>query len=425
MKAIKFFLVFLFSAGFIYSQPENPTLYVQTGAKYSQDFLNFMDNSGQSRVDIFIQVPFIAVQFERTSKGFEGGYSVTVSIYMEDGETLYLEKLWNEKISVKSFGESSAKENFNLSYRSFKLTPGKYLIKTIVMDRDSRKEYFSKNYYNVKDFSLKPSTSDIMLIAQKTNVDGKNKIIPNVSRNVSENKKEINIFFEIYSDSSADYNIDYYVTNKDNKILYEDSGKQSIDEGKNQIFYAISDSTLFSLGNYILTVRLKDNNENILASTSKTFYSRWVGLPATVNNIDEAIAQLIYIANPDEIEYMENGKNEAEKTKRFLEFWKSKDPSPGNDENEVFQEYFGRVNFANEQFSNYREGWQSDRGMVFIILGPPNDIDRHPFEYDSKPYETWQYYEINRSYTFLDETGFGDYRLITPMHGDLYFRYRY
>ena len=110
-----------------------------------------------------------------------------------------------------------------------------------------------------------------------------------------------------------------------------------------------------SLGNYILTVRLKDNNKNILASTSKTFYSRWVGLPATVNNIDEAIDQLIYIANPDEIEYMENGKDEEEKSKRFLEYWKSKDPSPGNVENEVFNEYFGRVNFANEQFSHYRE----------------------------------------------------------------------
>jgi GWxTD domain-containing protein len=424
MKTIKLFLVFLFSTGLIYSQPENPTLYVQTGAKYFQDFLNFMDDNNQSRVDIFIQVPFAAVQFERTSKGFEGGYSVTVSIYLEDGETLYLEKLWNEKISTKSFKESSAKENFNLSYRSIKLTPGKYFIKTTVTDRDSRKEYFSNNYYNMKDFSKKPSISDIMLIAQMTNIEGNNKIIPNVSRNVSENKKEINIFFEIYSDSSTEYNIDYLVTNKDKKILYEHSGKQSITEDKTQVFYTISDSTLLSLGNYILTVRLKDNSNNILASTSKTFYSRWVGLPATVDNIDGAIDQLIYIANPDEIDYMENGKDEEEKSKRFLEYWKSKDPSPGNVENEVFNEYFGRVNFANEQFSHYREGWQTDRGMVFIILGPPNNVDRHPFEYDSKPYEIWEYYEINRSFTFLDETGFGDYRLITPMYGDL-FRYRY
>jgi GWxTD domain-containing protein len=423
MKAIKFFLIILFSAGLIYSQPENPTLYVQTGAKYFQDFLNFLDDDGQSRVDIFMHVPFKEIQFERTSTGFEGGYSVTVSIYLEDGETLYLEKLWNEKINVNSFEESSAKENFNLSYRSFKLSPGKYFIKTMVTDRDSRKEYSSKNYYNMREFSPKPAISDVMLIAQMKIVDGSNRIIPNVSRNVSENKKEINIFFEIYSDSSTDYNIEYIVTNNENKILYQSSGKQLVNKGKTQVFYTISDSTLLNLGNYILTVRLKDLDENILTSTSKTFYSRWPGLPATVNNIDEAIEQLIYIANPDEMEYMEDGKDEEEKTKRFIAYWKTKDPSPGNEENEVFQEYFGRVNFANEQFSHYIDGWRSDRGMVFIILGPPHNIERHPFEYNSKPFEVWQYYEINRSFTFLDETGFGDYRLITPMYGDL-FRYR-
>jgi hypothetical protein len=81
------------------------------------------------------------------------------------------------------------------------------------------------------------------------------------------------------------------------------------------------------------------------------------------------------------------------------------------------------VKFTNDNFSSYREGWKSDRGMVFIILGPPNNIDRHPFEYYSKPYEVWEYYTINRRFVFVDETGFGDYRLTTPLTGDL-FRYR-
>jgi len=61
--------------------------------------------------------------------------------------------------------------------------------------------------------------------------------------------------------------------------------------------------------------------------------------------------------------------------------------------------------------------------MVFIILGTPNNVDRHPFDLESKPYEVWQYYELNRSYVFVDETGFGDYRLVTPLYGDD-FRYR-
>jgi hypothetical protein len=54
-------------------------------------------------------------------------------------------------------------------------------------------------------------------------------------------------------------------------------------------------------------------------------------------------------------------------------------------------------------------------GMVFIMLGPPSSVDRHPFEVDSKPYETWSYFDLNYRYVFVDDTGFGDFRLVTPL----------
>jgi hypothetical protein len=54
-------------------------------------------------------------------------------------------------------------------------------------------------------------------------------------------------------------------------------------------------------------------------------------------------------------------------------------------------------------------------GMVFIILGAPSSVDRHPFEIDSKPYEIWYYYDFDRQIVFVDESGFGNYRLVTPI----------
>ena len=90
------------------------------------------------------------------------------------------------------------------------------------------------------------------------------------------------------------------------------------------------------------------------------------------------------------------------------------DPSPGTEENELMDEYYRRVDFSNANFGTMQQGWQSDRGMVYIILGAPNDIERHPFESDGKPYEIWTYYRINRDFIFVDTTGFGDYRLVSP-----------
>jgi GWxTD domain-containing protein len=130
-----------------------------------------------------------------------------------------------------------------------------------------------------------------------------------------------------------------------------------------------------------------------------------------------------YIASGGEVDEIKEAKTQEEKLKNFLEFWKTKDPTPQTEDNPVFDEYYRRVEYANQNFSHYIEGWRTDRGMVFIILGSPNNVDRHPFEYDSKPYEVWEYYQLNKYFVFVDETGFGDYRLSTPLYGDFY-RYR-
>jgi GWxTD domain-containing protein len=249
--------------------------------------------------------------------------------------------------------------------------------------------------------------------------------VPNVSRNFASSKDGIKFYFEVYSKDTLDKRIafDYVILNSEKNIIHKESEDKTITPGTNKIFHNLSQFP-FDLGAYTLVISTLDSNQTAFSTTKKSFYSHWKGLPGAITDIDKSISQLVYIGTPNELDYIKEGETITEKTKRFLEFWKKKDPSPNNDENEVFDEYYRRVAFAEENFSNYIDGWRSDRGMVFIILGAPNNIDRHPFEYDSKPYEVWEYYDLNRSFIFLDETGFGDYRLITPLTGDLY-RYRY
>ena len=178
---------------------------------------------------------------------------------------------------------------------------------------------------------------------------------------------------------------------------------------------------------YLLKVTLEDSSGKVIDTSSKVFISRWFGVPVTITDLDKAVDQLIYIANPEDLQYIKAADNRLEKAKRFVAFWRKQDPNPADEYNPVFNVYFNRVAYANENFSTYSlEGWRSDRGMVLIILGAPDNIDRHPFEYYSKPYEVWQYYNLNRQFLFTDNSGFGDYRLSpdTPLYGDLY-RFRY
>ncbi len=132
---------------------------------------------------------------------------------------------------------------------------------------------------------------------------------------------------------------------------------------------------------------------------------------------------MLYITSRDRINELLKIEDQQKKYDRFMEFWKSKDPTPETEENELMDEYYSRVEYANEHFATYQEGWKTDMGMVFIILGPPNNVERRPFNYNSPAYEIWEYYALNRSFIFVDYTGFGDYRLINRDFSE-WFKYR-
>ncbi len=409
----------------LYAQVENTYTKNQVNMlpKYYQDFLNFAsEEQGKTRLDIFIQVPYQEIQFVKSNKGFTAEYTATISVFDEDKEKLLVEKSWKEKINAIDFEQTISKNNYNLSLKSFNLTPDKYFIVTSVEDEDSHKKYSSENLYNVRDLSERISVSDIMLVSKQTQNEGNNKILPNVSRNITSKRDGLPMFFEIYSNDSSEVQIEFTIKDNEDNVIERDTLNKQLTPERNQVIHTIKDISL-GLGNYYISVAVLDESGDDVAEVSKAFISRWVGIPAAIQDLDKAVDQLVYIATPSEMDHIEEAENRDNKVERYLEFWKKKDPTPNTEENELFNEYYRRVLYANENFSHYIEGWRSDRGMVFIILGSPNNIDRHPFDLESKPYEVWQYYELNRSFVFVDETGFGDYRLVTPLYGDD-FRFR-
>ena len=423
MKTLILAALFFTSSADLFSQLENFDEVPAQRVKYHQDFLTFLEKDSTTRLDVFVQVPYQEVQFVKTGQGFEAAYSVTVSVYDEEKNNLITEKIWNEKIVAMGFDITVSPDNYNLSFRSFTLSPGVYFIKTSILDKDSRREFSSENLYTIRDLKHRPSVSDVMIVADIKNVDGNSKMVPNISRNISTDTDGLPMFFEVYTDSAGEYTFDFIISDKENSEFYKMTYKKTLNQGTNQLFFTL-DSLALNLGTFLVNVNLKAGNENILGTVRKSFISRWQGVPASIMDLDKAIDQLVYIASPEELETIKNSADTMEKTKNFVEFWKKKDANPKDENNPAFEEYYRRVAYSNENFSNYTEGWRSDRGMVLIILGLPNNIERHPFEYDSKPYEVWQYYDLNKSLVFVDNTGFGDYRLVTPLYGDL-FRYRY
>jgi len=81
--------------------------------------------------------------------------------------------------------------------------------------------------------------------------------------------------------------------------------------------------------------------------------------------------------------------------KAFIEeFWKERDPDPDTEANEFKNEYFKRIDAANNLFrEGGTPGWLQARGRVYITLGPPDNRERYPrgIDFYGKPTEIWYY----------------------------------
>jgi GWxTD domain-containing protein len=77
--------------------------------------------------------------------------------------------------------------------------------------------------------------------------------------------------------------------------------------------------------------------------------------------------------------------------------------------------YLQRVQTANQRYKTYaKEGWRTDQGRVLVLYGEPDEIERFNNSTDSKPYEIWNYHQIEGGveFVFIDLTGFNEYLLV-------------
>src|ERR1700751_3037320 len=104
----------------------------------------------------------------------------------------------------------------------------------------------------------------------------------------------------------------------------------------------------------------------------------------------------------EEVNYLiTNGEREAFLALRtnqdrdtFIErFWKERNPDPTAPSNTVEVEHYRGLAYANEQFGfrGANNGWRTDRGMVYITLGPPKQIARYPNTKYLRQMEIWFY----------------------------------
>jgi GWxTD domain-containing protein len=191
-------------------------------------------------------------------------------------------------------------------------------------------------------------------------------------------------------------------------------------------------------GAYVFTYTIMDSVENVKYTNAKKFWVYNPSLPPdtlvsptssdvmaseyatmTEQEMDKEFDQSKYVATKDEIDHYKSLKGEDAKRKALFDFWGKRDEDKSTIVNEMKQEHFKRVDYTNLNYrTGKKDGWRSDRGRVYIMYGPPDEIERHVNEIDTKPYEIWQYHSLQGGVEFIfgDRTGFSDYILLHSTH---------
>src|SRR3989449_267434 len=154
----------------------------------------------------------------------------------------------------------------------------------------------------------------------------------------------------------------------------------------------------------------------------------------TLKELDNAYRQWLtedvtYIISPEERNaFLQLDTNEERE--QFIEaFWLRRSSNPDLPDNDFKEEHYRRIAYANEHYASGIPGWKTDRGRMYIMWGPPDEIDAHPTggTYDrpmeegggstsTYPWETWRWRYLegigeNIILEFVDPSGSGEYHL--------------
>lgn len=100
-----------------------------------------------------------------------------------------------------------------------------------------------------------------------------------------------------------------------------------------------------------------------------------------VKDWEEMVQMVTYISTRKEHETLLLAQD---KKKALDEYWINLTRNP-EIAKELIRSYFRMVEFANLLFTDFKEGWKTDRGMVYIVMGPPQEVN---FSLDR---EVWSY----------------------------------
>lgn len=424
---------------------------------FTLDAAVFKQRGGLVYLEIYFMIQRDRLKFVQAADGYEAKYKIAVELHSPD--TLIASSSWEMIDRTLQLEDITPRQKLP-DIVAYNLLPGSYNIKGIVIDQNQNATRESPtactrnlklNLNSFPEDSL--AISDIELATKLQKGDEGSKfykngllVIPNPERIYGTSLPMLYYYSEIYNLAypGNDYSVERLILDETKEIVKSLPLKRHKKVGSSAVEVDGFSVASLQSGTYYLKLIAKDHDTGQESVTQTKFFvyrpGDFISPPAakgksvmaleelefksyTEDELDEAIAELKYLMNDEELRTAE--RLSAEGKRKFLaQFWKERDPDPTTAINEYRRTFEKRRDFAIQKYSIFgRPGWRTDQGRVYILYGNPDDIEYHTHDLETRSYEVWYYDSIEGGvqFVFVDRNNFGDYRLVhSTKKGELY-----
>ena len=393
------------------------------------DYNRFLDKNKNTILLLDYQIPYENLAFLAKNNGYFAELNVKVKI--TEADSIFLEHEINDIIGVKNKADTGNRKKSYLNRLSFTLHKPLYTIQFSALDINSQKNFFYEFQIEtlppsslLSDVELnsevRPDTSQYLVKFKRNNVLYRSE--PSILFNKSINDY-IYLYLEIYNwNSTSESCLLNLSLEKDSLVVMDEYIDFQPGPGSESINLKIPLKDLnpgFYNGTIVLQSAERTEERNIEFAV-----------------IEEKEEEFFLFANPDE-EYelmriflgnkipSDWGKMNQDTKRRYItQFWRDMAFSTNRSVQSIMDLVQKRIDYANRNFTHFKQGWTSDMGRIYIRNGPPDDIQRDTSSDESrfvrKDYQIWKYVSGKKPvYMFIDIQMNGNYRLIYVENDDL------
>jgi len=408
---------------------------------------------GKVRVEVFIGMVNDILQFVKIStespaspltalneeRDYRAQYEVNITIWDKQKNSIE-SRNWKRELVVKSFAETNDRKKLNREHAAFDLPPGEYDVALEITDRDTGKNLRERRPLKLtapEEKQLQLSSIvftkpvPVAMAAQRDSLlrhfAAITMSLPVAARPQAEatadNARDLvgaAAYFEIYG-APAGEKLQLHYQLLDWRRQVQAEWQETLTVSQTPVRHVVDFAGKIKqagLHTFNLTVKrdaaakqkdvVAEGNFQIQISAEQNYAAR------VSDNKTLLYEPLRYIVKGAEYKRLVE-TSDATRDSLIAAFWRQRDPEPAATGNQLQEEFYRRVAFADMRFiaaSSTRAGWESDRGRIYIKYGPPREVHHQFAEQGASPYEIWLYPDLDLSFIFRDKSGSGDFELV-------------